>query len=110
MTELSEKDRAIMEALEGQREEQITTLRDGYRAVAKFHGQVYQANRQLLAEAWRETMQAWAHRDQVWQMYAILLGKEVEGLTDEELTQAIVQARPAWPWEGENDEQNLPDQ
>lgn len=109
MIELSENDRAIMEALEAQREEQITTLRDGYRAVARFHAQLYQANRQLLAEAWRETMEAWAHRDQVWEMYAILLGKELDDLTDEELTQAIVQARPAWPWESE-DEEDLSDQ
>lgn len=106
MTEMSEKDRAIMESLETQREEQITTLRDGYRAVAKFHAQVYQANRQLLAEAWRESMEAWAHRDQVWGMYAILLGKEVEDLTDEELMKGLLQARPAWPWDQENDEQD----
>lgn len=103
MTEMSEKDRAIMEALEAQREEQITTLRDGYRAVAKFHAQVYQANRQLLAEAWRESMEAWAHRDQVWEMYAILLGKEVEDLTDDELMKGVLQARPAWPWDQEKE-------
>lgn len=108
MSEISDKDRAILEALEAQRNEQMSTLRDGYREVMRFHARIYQAHRQLCAEAWQECMEAWAHRCQVWEMYATLLGKEVEDLTDEELMQAIIQARPAWP--EEDDEQDLSDQ
>lgn len=106
-TDISEKDQAILDGLQAQREEQITFLRDGYRAVARFLARLYQANRQLLAEAWRECMDAWAHRYEVWEQYAALLGKDsVEELTDEELMQALLDVRPAWPTE-EEDEQDL---
>jgi len=100
---MSNKDQIILDALERQRKQQMETLRNGYRAVAKFHAQMYQATRQLLNEDWAQVMGAFAGRDEIWTQYAVLLDKSVDDLTDEERIRALIEARPTWPWEHPED-------
>jgi len=101
---MSNEDQIILDALERQRKQQMETLRNGYRAMARFHAKMYQAMRQLLEQEWTQVMGAFAGRDQIWPAYRASIGKEsADDLTGEERIRALIEARPTWPWEQPED-------